>query len=228
MKDISITVIIPAYNEEKTIAKCLTSVLRQKVKADEIVVVNNNSTDKTVEIAKSFSVRVIDEKKQGMISARNAGFDYVKSDIIARTDADSMVPQNWIAKIKELFLQRDVLAVSGPAYFFDLPGTVKLSYLSSRLLFKLVEKRIKTDCLFGPNMALRKSAWEKVRKEVCTTDALVHEDIDLAIHLSKYGKIKFDSKLIIATSARRWKKPYSYLEYSYRLAKMLRKHKIKI
>ena len=67
-----------------------------------------------------------------------------------------------------------------------------------------------------------------VKKDLCRHDSLVHEDIDLGIHLAKYGKIKFDSKLIVATSAKRWKKPYSYLEYTYRLAKMLGKHKIAI
>lgn len=98
-----VSVVIPAYNEEKFIKKALKSVTNQLVDADEIIVVNNNSSDKTVEITRSFSVRIIDEKKQGMISARNTGFDNAKYDIIARIDADVQVPPDWIQRIKRNF-----------------------------------------------------------------------------------------------------------------------------
>ncbi len=226
MKDLTLSVVIPAFNEEKTIGKCLTSLKKQKVQPDKIIVVNNNSTDNTAAIARKFDVIVLQEKKQGMIPARNTGFDIVKSDIIARTDADTMVPPYWVAKIKEHFSSDDIIGVSGPAYYFDLPKGVRISYWSTNMFFRLLKKKLKTDCLFGPNMAIRRSAWEKVRNEICLKDSLVHEDIDLAVHLAHYGKIKFDPKLIVATSAQRWKKPYSYIEYSYRLAKMLRRHNI--
>lgn len=228
MSNFTVSVVIPVYNEEKHIEKCLESLMLQTVKPNEIIVVNNNSTDKTVETVKKFKVILINEEKKGITPARNAGFNKAKSDIIARTDGDTRLPPYWIAKIKENLENSDILAVSGPAYYFDLPRGMKISYWSTSIFFKFLKRKIKTDCLFGPNMAIKKTAWEKVKGDTCLVDKLVHEDIDLAIHLSKYGRIKFDSKMIVATSAERWKKPYSYLEYSYRLAKMLRRHNIKI
>src|SRR5690348_7890348 len=98
-----ISVVIPAYNEEDYIENCLKSLMRQEVMPDEIIVVNNNSTDRTEEIVKKYPVILITEKKKGTIAARNAGFDMAKGNIIVRTDADTVVPTNWIKKIKEDF-----------------------------------------------------------------------------------------------------------------------------
>ena len=115
-----VSVVIPAYNEEKFIRKALKSVTNQLVDADEIIVINNNSSDKTVEITRSFSVRIIDEKKQGMISARNTGFDNAKYDIIARIDADVQVPPDWIQRIKRNFEKKKIDALTGPLLLSDL------------------------------------------------------------------------------------------------------------
>lgn len=223
-----VSAVIPVYNEEKYIEKCLIALFNQKEKADEIIVVDNNCTDKTIDIAKKFNIKIIHETEQGMIPARNRGFDEARYEIIARTDADTRVPATWVKQIKENFRNPDIIALSGPEYFYDIPRGIRISYWSSLIYFKLIKKGIKTDVLLGPNMAIRKNIWEKVKNDICLEDALVHEDIDLAIHSAQYGKIKLDRKLMVATSGRRWKKPYSYLEYSQRLAKMLRKHNFRL
>src|SRR6266567_2953645 len=97
-KDLRISVVIPVYNEEKYLGKCLDSLMRQNVKADEIIVVDNNSTDNSVAIAKKYPIRVVFEKTQGMIPARNHGFNEARYEIIARTDADTILPVNWIKR----------------------------------------------------------------------------------------------------------------------------------
>ena len=83
------------------------------------------------------------------------------------------------------------------------------------------------DCLYGPNMAIRKNAWQKVRSFTCKDDKLVHEDADLAIHISQLslGKITFDPNFLVEVSDRRWKKINSYVEYPYRYFKMILLHK---
>ena len=101
-----VSVVIPAFNEEKYIGKCLKSVVNQIMPADEIIVVNNNCTDKTEVIAKKFGARIVKEKVQGMTPARNRGFNSVKYEIIARTDADTVVPKDWIKIIKNNFKKR--------------------------------------------------------------------------------------------------------------------------
>lgn len=220
-----ISVVIPAYNEEKYIGQCLDSLMNQTEKADEIIVVDNNCSDQTIDIAKKYPVRIVKEKKQGMIFARNRGFNEVKYEIIARTDADAIVPADWIAKIKKNFLDEKISALSGPVHFYGLP----IPHFSSTVLFKIMTiiQNGKSP-MFGPNMILRKNAWEKIKNNICLDDKLVHEDIDLAIHIGQAGDlIKIDHSLIVKISARRIKSnPLSFfVEYPIRSIKTIRFHK---
>jgi len=222
-----VSVIVPAYNEEKYLAKCIESILDQEDPADEILIINNNSTDHTVEIAKKYPVRIITEEVQGMIPTRNRGFEEAQFDIIARTDSDTRVPRDWIKRIKADFSDKTLVAVTGPAHFYEgLPDAMQLTNWPSKILFfRLLKQTLRHDCLFGPNMAILKSAWERVKGDVCLNDKDVHEDIDLSMHIVKYGKIKFDRHLIVNSSFRRWKKLETYFEYPYRSIKTIRRHK---
>lgn len=221
-----LSVIIPAYNEERRLESCLQSIIAQVEKPDEIIVVDNNSHDKTAEVAKRMGARVVKETVQGMIPARNRGFDEAKGDIIARTDADTHVPSDWLKRIKKAF--RDdpkLIGLSGPAAFYDIPQFSDISDWPTKVFFETLHKAFRHDFLFGPNMAIRKKAWEKVKDDVCLDDKEVHEDIDLSLHLIAYGRIKFDPELVVSSSARRWRKISPYFEYPYRGIKTYRKHK---
>jgi len=220
-----VSVVIPAYNEERYIGKCLESIAQQTEKPDEIIVVDNNCTDKTPEIAKKFGARIVKEKKQGMIAARNAGFDSAQYEIIARTDADAILPPDWIVKIKEHFKDPNLGALSGPASYFNKPIMSEISLIFTFYLFHTVGLILKHPMLFGPNMILRKSAWEKVKDKVCLSDKEVHEDVDLAIHLFRITSIKFDRDFAIRTTRGRWTRIFT--EYIARFIKMLTSHKLK-
>ncbi|HZJ18577.1 MAG TPA: glycosyltransferase family 2 protein [Patescibacteria group bacterium] len=218
-----ISVVVPAYNEEKYIRKCLQSLIDQEEKPDEIIVVDNNCKDKTVEICKNFPVRIVREKKLGIIAARNKGFNSALYNIIARCDADSIASPDWTKKIKENFKTNSIVALSGPVKFYDFP--LKSTMLSNG--YSTVVKRIyKNHVLIGANMALRKSAWEKIRNEAAAKDSHVHEDVDITMLAGKVGNIGFDKKMIMLTSARRMKKrPHSFfVQYPVRLLKTYRRH----
>jgi len=218
-----VSLIIPTFNEAKRIGKCLESITNQTEKPDEIIVVDNNCTDETVEIAQKFNATIIKEKKQGMIHARNAGFNTAKYEILARIDADVVLPSNWISKIKEKLLDPNIGALSGPTYYYNMPKMLQISHLPSLLLFNAIGILLKNGCLFGPNMVLRKTVWEKVKQNVCLEDKLVHEDIDLSIHLGKIAKIKFDNKLIVRTTRVHWKQISTV--YAMKFMKMLYSHR---
>jgi glycosyltransferase involved in cell wall biosynthesis len=222
-----VSVVVPAYNEEKYLAGCLKALTTQKDPPDEILVIDNNSTDQTAVIARSFpGVQVISEKHQGMTPARNCGFNAAQYDIIARTDADTVVPKDWIKQIKKRFLaQPDLLALSGPAHFYGVPKIFQYDNWPTRLALGSVRTTMKHDGLFGPNMAIRKSAWEMVKNEICVNDKDVHEDMDLAIHIASHGNVLFDDDLVVSSSPRRWKTIEPYFEYTYRYVKTIEKHK---
>jgi len=223
-----ISVIIPAYNEEKVIKDCLNSLVRQSEKPNEIIVVDNNCTDKTVSIVKKYQqVKVVKEKKAGITAARNAGFNAATGDIIARCDADSVMPKDWIKKIKADFKRyKKIVAVTPDFYLFDTP-IVSKSLLPANIFYSVSKMVIKVPSLIGPSLAIKREAWEMVKGELCTDDHLVHEDIDLAIHIAKYGKIYLDHSIIINMSGRRiMYNPKSFFgEYSIRLIRMLRSHR---
>ena len=224
---IKVSVIIPVYNEEKYIEDCLKSLIHQTEKPDEIIIVDNNSTDKTVEIAKKYPVKIVYAKEQGITPARNMGFNAAKYEILARTDADSRVPVTWIARIKKLFTDNpDIVALSGPAKFTDIPKIKQKAYWQANLLyFRLFKRLLKQETLFGPNLALRTSAWKLVKNDICLSDKIVHEDTDLSIHIGYLGEILFVKNLVVSSSARRWKRLYPHFEYPYRYLRTIQHHK---
>lgn len=223
----SISVVIPAYNEEKYLPRCLESLKNQTYQNFEIIVVDNNSTDKTAAIAGKFGARVIRETVQGTTPARERGFREAKAEIIARTDADTIVTPNWLEVIHESFRKYPkVVAMTGPWLSSNPKIPNKLitaySYFYSVTLGKLMSNHI---YLAGPNMALWKSVWEKLK--VTFDDTKVHEDIDLSCHLAEVGKIMFNKRMKIYFSLRRLEeKPISGIkkyfgEYPIRYIKTL-------
>ncbi|MEK9169535.1 MAG: glycosyltransferase family A protein [Patescibacteria group bacterium] len=223
-----VSVVIPVYNEEKYIKKCLDSLMKQTEKPDEIIVVDNNCTDKTIEIVKKYKdIKIIKEKKQGMIPARNAGFDKTKNEIIAKCDADTILPPNWIKNIKSVFSNdSSVVGISMPARIGDVP-IVNKSIFIFYIYFLIPRLMIGIYPMVGPSYAVKKTVWNKVKNKLCVDDKTVHEDIDLCLHIKKYGKIYHDSKTIIASSARRIiNNPLSFFgEYTVRFFKMLYSHR---
>ncbi|MCL5019070.1 MAG: glycosyltransferase family 2 protein [Patescibacteria group bacterium] len=224
-----VSAVVIAYNEEKYIKNCLESLTSQTEKADEIILVDNNSTDRTVEIAKQFpEVRIVKEGKQGMIYARNKGFDSAKYELITRCDSDTRVSKDWIKNIKKHFEAEKIDALSGPLRFFDVPQTrfhKILADIYNDGAILVYQHRI----LDGPNMSLTKEIWEKVRDKVCLIDKDVHEDADLAIHIVKAGgKVKYFKDVLADASGRRLlHNPSSFfLEYPWKHIKTRFRHLI--
>jgi glycosyltransferase involved in cell wall biosynthesis len=199
----AISVVIPAFNEEKYLPSCLESISQQTFRDFELIVVDNNSTDKTEEIAKKFGAIVVKETIQGMIPARERGFKEAKAEIIARTDADTKVTPNWLQIIYSTF-QKHPEAVAMTGAFISPTKKIPDKLISSQIkliqvkLAKLFTNHIH---LIGFNMALRKSAWEKINCH--TNDKQVHEDIDLSCHLSEIGKILYVPGMKVVFSFRR-------------------------
>lgn len=222
--NMKVSVVIPVYNEENYIKSCLEHIFSQEEKADEVIVVDNNCTDNTITIAKAFPVRIVQEATQGMIPARNRGFDEAHAHIIVRTDADTKVPRDWIRKIKGAFAQGDIDALSGPIHFYDLFSRTPHYARFYSFVLKTMQGH---HTLIGPNMALKGEVWAKVRNDVCTDESQVHEDIDLALHIHKAGgKIGFEQSLVVPISARRIKaRPLSFLiEYPLRTVRTVLTH----
>ncbi|MEX1052520.1 MAG: glycosyltransferase family A protein [Patescibacteria group bacterium] len=221
-----VSVVIPVFNEEKYIGQCLDSLTKQTELPNEIIIVDNNCTDKTISIAKKYKVKIVKESKQGISYARNKGYNQARGDIIARCDADCILNPNWIKKIKYNFEKnKNIAGLIGPLQFYDLRLKNVMPFFKFYIL--TMKKLIGEYPFSGPNMSISKDAWNLVKNEVCLNDKLFHEDIDLSIHVAKSkGTIIYDNKLMVYFSARRIKnQPESFFkEYPERVIKTYYKH----
>jgi glycosyltransferase involved in cell wall biosynthesis len=113
-----VSVVIPVYNGERTIGRCLSGVLAQDYKGRfEVLVVDNGSTDRTVEIVSAFGgCRLAACRRPGVAAARNTGIDAAQHSLIAFTDADCIPSPTWLRELVKC-LGPEVDAVGGP-----LPG----------------------------------------------------------------------------------------------------------
>lgn len=202
-----VSVIVPAYNEEKFIDRPLTSLANQNYPKDkyEVIVVDNKSSDATIEVAKKFHARIIAEHFKGVSAARAAGFKAAKGDIIACTDADAVLPPNWIETFVKQF-EKDPTLVAYGGLSNLTSGARSAQFVWNHLIFLMyVIGRIFTggDLLIGQNMAVRKEAYEKTGG--FNPNLIQGEDTDLAMKLHKIGKVKLNMNFKVKASGRRFK-----------------------
>ncbi|MBA3758843.1 glycosyltransferase family 2 protein [Candidatus Saccharibacteria bacterium] len=205
IKPLTLSLVIPVYNEEHHIGPCLDAIAAQTDKPDEVIVVDNNSSDKTLEIAKLYPfVSILTEKKQGVVHARNTGFNAARGDVIARIDADTLLPPNWTGSIRKAFNNQKTDAVTGPVYYYDMPFS-SVNYRLDHFFRSIMNIRMEQfPFLYGSNMAIRRSAWKLVADKTCVAKK-VHEDLDLAIHLQEAGYgITYRPDMRGGVSARRY------------------------
>ncbi len=185
----SLSIVIPAYNEERFLRACLEAIAAQTVAPDEVIVVDNNSSDATDTIARSYPfVTVVKEPKQAIVYARNAGFDAATSDIIGRIDADTVIPPDWVARIKRFYQgdSHDKYAITGGGYFYNVRLPRLNGWIQGQLAFRANRLIVGHYVLWGSNMAILRDQWRAVRGVVCLRDD-IHEDLDLGIHMHMLG-----------------------------------------
>ncbi len=223
-----LSLVIPVYNEEKQIVGCLESIASQTVMPDEVIIVDNNCQDRTVELAKKFSfVRVIEERSQGRGYARTAGFNNTRGDVIGRIDADSRLEKHWVERVKARFeTDSELMGLTGIGLTSFLPGVTSLrSTLFSRSYYWFVHAEFHTITMWGATMAVRKQAWDAVADKVCLDDNLVHEDQDLSLWIAgNGGKIIQDNAVKISTSGQTYRYLPKLLHYRTLFARTKKLH----
>lgn len=105
-----LSIIVPAYNVENYLKKCISSLLKQDVDDYEIIILNDCSTDKTLEIAKSFDdqkITIIDKKiNSGLSDTRNIGMTLAKGEYIMFVDSDDSISENCLGKIADFINEK--------------------------------------------------------------------------------------------------------------------------
>lgn len=198
-----VSIVIPVYNEEDTLDACLQAIARQTTPPFEVLVVDNNSTDNTALVAQRYSfVRLLTEKRQGVIHARNRGFNAARGDIIGRIDADSRVAPDWVAQLQEVFADGEMDCVSGVVRYHSLSFASQANRIDLHLRRYMAHQLQDEVAMQGANMALRRGLWTKIRANMCESGGL-HEDFDIGIHALEFGaRLSFDERLRATVSFR--------------------------
>lgn len=108
----TISIIIPSYNQQLYLSDAIQSALDQTVKPLEIIVVNDGSTDNSLEIAKKYPIKVIDQVNKGLASARNTGIMNASGDYVLPLDADDILKENCIERLIDVIEKTDADIVS--------------------------------------------------------------------------------------------------------------------
>lgn len=200
-----ISVVVPAFNEESLLSQCLVSLGKQSYRDFEIIVAAGGD-DNTSAIARSFGAVVVSQDREGVAKARQNGFNAAKGEIIASTDADTIVPENWLQHIQEIFARHpETIAVAGHFQLYDGPAFVRFWIKISLVLMPAILKIAPWLWNFGgANFAVRTEVFRRLGGFDLNRD--FGEDIDLCRRLRKNGKVIFDRSLVVRVSGRSFSK----------------------
>lgn len=202
---VHLSVVIPALDDAELLADCLAALAAQTRVADEIIVVDNGSTDNTALVAATAGCRVVTEPRRGILIAASAGFDAAHGDLLARLDADSVPPVDWLERIEQAFAADPGLAaLTGPGDFYGSGRLVawigSVFYLGA--YFRAVGLLLGHPALFGSNLAMTAGTWARLRTTVHRDVSEIHDDMDMAFAIEPDMRVRFDNTLRVGISAR--------------------------
>lgn len=208
----TITAIICAYNEERMLPAAIHSLLAQTRVPDQIIVVNNASTDRTRAAAERVSgVAVIDEPRKGLVRARDAGWRAATGDILFYMDADSRAPLRLIERVEQRFVVSPrTVAVTGPYRFYDwdwigAAGARVYDHTLARCAHVVAQDVLRVGAiLYGAGFAVRASALRAIGG-FDTSIEFHGEDTNLGRRLAGVGRVELVNSCYIHTSARRYR-----------------------
>lgn len=195
----TISVIVCAYNESRYLPACLHSLLAQTRPADEILVVNNASTDDTGDVARRVpGVQVVDEPARGLVVARETGRRVAAGEILVYLDADCRAPLQWLERIERRMGRSPArVAVTGPYRFYDWDR-------AGRMLVRVYDLLVGPPThlvvhygfaagaiLYGGNFAVRRDALQRIGGFDRTIE-FHGEDTNLGRRLTPLGSIDSD------------------------------------
>lgn len=207
----TISTIVCAYNEARFLPPCLFSLKAQSRPPDEILVIDNASTDATSAVARAVpGVRVVSEPTKGLVAARETARRVAAGEVLAYVDADCRPPLHWLERVEQRLRRRPALAaVTGPYRFYDwdLLGRTLIrayDYVVAPPTHLLVHRVLGIGAiLYGGNFAVRRTALDCIGGFDCSIE-FHGEDTNLGRRLTPVGPVALARECWVWTSARRY------------------------
>lgn len=201
MKSPEISVIIPAFNEQKYISNALSGLKSQSFRDFETIVVDGGSTDSTVSLARK-SAKVIVCKEKGVSIARNRGAKIARGRILLFLDADTLPSKDLLSSYHKIFEDSAVIAATGPVYPLEkTKRRISLGYSIVSVAFVKLSILAGNPCIIGSNFAVRADKFRKARG--FAENFPTYEDWDLSGRIKVYGKVVYSDNASVYTSVRR-------------------------
>lgn len=202
---VTIAVVIPSRNDARMLAVCLAHLAAQTRPADQIIVVDNASTDDTAAVCAAAGVRRIYWPEPGVAGASAHGFDAADAGILARLDADSRPAADWLALVESALGDAPALTLlTGPGDFYDGPRVVR--WLGRTLYlggyFHVVGFLLGHPPVFGSNYAMTADVWARIGPSVVRDIPAIHDDLDVSYLVRPDMQVWFDPTLRMPVSAR--------------------------
>ena len=200
----SISVVIPVRNDAAMLTTALESLAAQTRQPDEILIVDNGSSDASAMIAERAGARVVAEPHRGIPYASATGYDNARSALIARIDADTICPPGWLARIERTFDADPGLdLLTGGAEFYGGNAVARRLgrawYIGG--MYFAVTPYLGHPPVFGSNFAMRRDVWAELAGEV-HRETGIHDDLDLSLHIKPWMSVEYDPDLMVKISAR--------------------------
>lgn len=182
-----ISVIVPAFNAEKSIALCLESLLKQSLSRDayEVIVVDDGSRDATYQIAQAFQVRVLTQANSGAAAARNLGAQQARGDIVVFVDADSVPDKAWLEKMIAPFADPAIAGASGEKKTHQTNLWAQYVQIEYDYKYALMRNHVYTDFIDSSTAAYRRDVF--VQNGGFDTAFMEAEDTELSFRLAEGG-----------------------------------------
>ena len=209
---LTVSVVIPVKDDAELLSRCLRALSIQTRQADEIVVVDNGSSDASAEVAKNAGARVVRCVTPGIPAAAAYGYDRATGQIILRLDADCVPGATWVQAMQQAFhADGDTAAFTGGARFVDGPRSLRTPLANAYLGAYAAVGFLALGHLpvFGSNMGFRREAWRRVRARV-HQNPTIHDDFDLAFHLGEHHRIRYLHHAAMGMSMRPFRDPRSF------------------
>lgn len=201
----TVSVVIPVKDDAEHLRRCLRALSLQTRAPDEIVVVDNGSTDDSAAVAESAGARVTTCAAPGIPRAAAHGYDLAVGTVILRLDADCVPGAGWVAAMADQFARHPRVSVLvGGARFIDGPRalrtTLAAGYLGAYAVVGILT--LGHLPLFGSNLGIRRTTWLDVRAAVHRDDPELHDDLDLAFHVGDRHRVRFAPRAAMGMSMR--------------------------
>ena len=196
------SVIVPTYNEERYVLRCLQSIRDQRYDRSqyEIILADADSTDSTQLVAKNLCDKVVTTSRRGIAVGRNLGAANAIGDYLIFVDADAVLDQGFLLQLDTSFRDQSAVAVSGIAKPSDGKIFQRLVYQSTYVLVRVFNI---FDLPLFPGICVAYRKNEFVKAHAFREDFGIVEDLDLSRRISKLGKCIVNPNAIAYVSTRR-------------------------